>query len=482
MRPDVTLVRPIAMLALVALTACSTTTPIDADLAIVGVSVIETDQGRVLPDRTVLIRDGRIEAIEPVGTVRFEALNTIDATGSYVMPGLIDMHVHTDPAGLAAWPLNGVTTVRDMGTQVYPLTADQGLLAARAEIARGERFGPEVFTPALILDGPIDWNPRWTPHFRGLDTPRQARDIVDALAAAEVDFIKVYSALTPELFNAVTERAARHGLSIAGHVPEAVGVGAAAEAGQRTVEHLRGILTDISSEEDAIRAELVAASADRDGSAAYRRIAQLSDRQLETRDADKADALFSKLAAHDVAVTPTLVVLWDPRWVDPDVMPDPDRLAELSPIYRGVATPRGPLVDPKWPFESVEAALRRFDAYQETVLALQRAGVDILVGTDAVNPFVFPGYSFHTELAMLVDAGLTPAEVLRSATLLGARHLGADERLGQIKIGYEADLVIIADNPLDDITHAASIEWVVMNGTHYRPEDLEQRFRGAVPD
>ncbi len=108
--------------------------------------------------------------------------------------------------------------------------------------------------------------------------------------------------------------------------------------------------------------------------------------------------------------------------------------------------------------------------------------MDILAGTDAANPFVLPGYSIHTELELLVDAGLSVGDALRSATVLPAKYLRAANRIGRIAPGFEADLVLLAANPLEDIARSRSIEHVVVNGQAYTVADLRQRLRDAVPD
>lgn len=458
------------------LCACATTIDEPQDLAIENVTVLDPATASIANQRTVLISDGRITAVEPARRVNYVAAETIDGTGLFLLPGLIDMHTHIDEAGLAAFPLNGVTTIRDMGTQTAPLRADLSILGAKTRVAEGRTVGPEIFTPALLLDGPVERNPRWAPHYRMVAEPEEAIALVDELAGLDVDFIKVYSALSPEVFEAIAARAAYHDLPIAGHVPDAVTIEDAIEAGLLTIEHDRGVLLAISSEEGTLREELAAAWATGDPSGGYYLRQRFTERQVASRDPAKAERLFTLMAENEVAAVPTLVVLWDPRWIDPDAAVDEDKVADFSPIYRRIVTPQG---DPLGQYPSVEAAIQRFEAHKRNVREMHEAGVPILAGTDAANPFVLPGYSMHTELSLLVAAGLGEAEALNGATYLAARFLGAEDRLGRVRPGYEADLVLLKANPFESIAATEMIEHVLLNGRPYTPRELKTILEGA---
>lgn len=475
--------------ALVALAACQSGTPAfedassaqtdpptfaPADLAISNVTVIDVVAGTAVPGQTVLISGDTITTVAPSALIRYAANETIDATGQYLIPGLIDMHVHIDAAGLPAFPLNGVTTVRDMGTQTGPLAADKAILQARAAVASGDLFGPEIFTAALILDGPVDRNPQWAPHYRSVESVDQANEIVDGLAALDVDFIKVYSALEPDIYEAVAARAEGHGLNFAGHVPESVGVEEAVLRGQTTIEHQRGVFVDISREEDAIRAEFVAAVADRNPSGGYQLRQQMSDRLISTSDPEKAARLFNLMAERDVAAVPTLTVLSDPRWSDPDAAVPEEIVARFSPIYQRIVAGGGP---PEAYYADLDQARRHYAAYADITRQMYEAGVPILAGTDAANPYAVPGWSLHTELELLVEAGLPEEAALRAATSEAARFLDAEGRLGQVSTGSEADLVILNSNPLADISATTDISHVIMNGDAFTPTEIDALWK-----
>ncbi|GJM11342.1 MAG: amidohydrolase [Lysobacteraceae bacterium] len=433
-----------------------------SQLAITNVHVVDVDTGQILPGQNVLI-DGK--QIHSISSKPVSADQVIDGNGAYLIPGLIDMHVHIGPGDIEFFLRYGVTTIRDMGTQTTPLEPLSGLLKARTQIDSGERAGPEVFTPGLILDGDVERNPKYTPHFRTLASTAEAEQLVDQLAAANVDFLKVYSNLSEEVFLAIAERARHHGLSLAGHLPHSVSLQQAADANMRTIEHLRSILIDLAGKQAQIRDELAAAVATRDPGAESKTYGQLTPQMLNAQTELQRDQVFALMRNNGMAWTPTLTVLFDPRWDNPDAVPDPALLANFSRLYQAIMTPYGPA---EYPYDTVKQARDMFAETQHLVGLAHRAGVDILVGTDSANAFAVPGHSIHQELQFLVDSGLSPHQALRAATLVNARYLNAQDRLGSIAVGNEADLVLLKRNPLEDISATKGILKVIVNGVRHR--------------
>ncbi|MBV7266568.1 amidohydrolase family protein [Erythrobacter ani] len=458
---------------LIALLLPSLATAQNVDLAITDVSVVDVERGTIESGRTVVVNEGTISLILAPEEPRPEASETIDGAGKFLIPGLIDMHVHLNRDSLPLFLRFGVTTVRDMGTHFAPLEADSGgQLAMRHEIASGELEGPELVLALRILDGDIPRNPDWAMHYASIATPEEGRLLVNQVASAGADFVKVYTDLKPDVFAAIADEAKRRNLYIAGHVPGEVGHIAAAEAGLRTAEHLRGIFIDISADEDRWRDEFAAEAAKLDPSATYLFTNSKLIEMAATRDTAKETALFETLRRHDVGIVPTLVVLDDPRWLYPSAMPDPALTDELSFIYKSIVTPRG---DPRGPFDSIADGMAAHKLRMELVGRMHAAGVTVLAGTDASNPFVVPGVSMHTELANLVRAGMTPAEAIHAATLANARYIDAADRIGSVTVGKEADLVLLEANPLDDITATRQIAEVIVNGNRLAKEAKERR-------
>lgn len=432
------------------------------DLAITNTNVINVADGTILPNATVTIDGGRISSVHSTGDEAAKARTVIDGTGQYVFPGLIDMHVHTDASGLALYLDHGVTTVRDMGTHFAPLEPDSGgQLRLREEIRSGTRNGPELVLALRILDGDIERNSQWAMHFASVATPQEGRDLVDKVAASGGDLVKVYTDLNPDVFAAIVDQARAQGLPIVGHVPGRVGYAEAARAGLLTAEHLRGIFIDLSSQEDRWHAAFTTEAAKLDAYATYKLTSASLVEMAQTFDPAKEAALFELLKDEGVGMVPTLSVLGDPRWEDPEAEIDAELVARLSPIYQSIVTPTP---DIKGPFDSIEQARTAYQLQADLVGRMHRAGIAILVGTDSANGFTVPGFSLHQELELLVEAGLSPADALRAATLVNARYLGSQDRLGQVQEGMEADLVMVSANPLIDITATRTIEAVIVDG------------------
>ncbi|MFL0356061.1 amidohydrolase family protein [Erythrobacter sp. GH1-10] len=457
-----------SLIALTALAASSIASAQDYDLAIANVGIVNVETGEIEPNRTVVIDEGKIEMILPAEDARPETLETIDGTGKFLIPGLIDMHVHTNRDSLPLFLRFGVTTVRDMGTHFDELTPDsRGQIAMRREIAEGTLEGPELVLALRILDGNIPRNPSWAMHYASIATPEEGRALVNQVADAGGDFVKVYTDLTPDVFAAIVDETKTRGLTFAGHVPGEVGYAAAAQAGLRTAEHLRGIFMDISSEEERWRAEFAEEAAKLTASATYLFTNGKLTEMAATRDPAKETALFDVLKENDVGIVPTLVVLDDPRWRYPSAVPDPELVGELSSIYQRIVTPQA---DVKGPFASIADGKAAYELREQLVGRMHDAGVTVLVGSDASNPFVVPGVSMHTELGLLVRAGMTPGEALRAATLENARYIEAADRIGSVTQGKEADLILLDANPLEDIAATRAISAVILNGSPYAPD------------
>src|SRR5262245_37317727 len=200
-------------------------------LAIVGATVVPMDRAGSLPDQTVLVADGRITALGPAGELAVPAGSTvIDGHGRWLMPGLVDMHVHSwFESELTLDLANGVTTIRNMfGSPVQ--------VAWRDEVAAGTRLGPSIVTAGPIVDG----SPPVWPGSLVVITPEDARNAVQAHVDGHYDFVKVYDRLTPEAYDAVVAAAKAANLPVFGHVPERVGLYAVLASGQRTLEHMFG--------------------------------------------------------------------------------------------------------------------------------------------------------------------------------------------------------------------------------------------------
>jgi imidazolonepropionase-like amidohydrolase len=281
--------------------------PVAADLAFTYVNVVDVASGRVLPEQTVLIGGNRIAAVAPAGSVVIpRGAQVVDARDKYLIPGLWDMHAHVLFEGmdgyLALLVANGITGIREMGNSPMPLGE---IRRVRGAIAAGDRLGPRFIAPGVLVDGP---HSRWEDGVALADTPERGRAVVDSLADAGADFIKVYNFLPPEVYRAIVERATAKQIPVAGHVPILVPAIEASDAGQRSFEHLVGLDQGCSAEEKALIAisrEELEALAQGDAAGADELERRWRARMLATQDPVRCRALLERLARNGTWQTPT---------------------------------------------------------------------------------------------------------------------------------------------------------------------------------
>lgn len=441
-----------------------------APALITNTTVIDVATGRLEAGRTVLIRDGRILEVRPAGAAAPAGTPVVDGTGKYLIPGLWDMHVHAAFPGLDQlfMPLlvaNGVTGVRDMFSQISQLDS------ARARIGRGALVGPRLIGSGNLVDGvPPIW-----PGSRSVRTPEEARRAVDSLARAGAGFIKVYSRLSPEAYRAIAAEAKRVGIAFAGHVPSLVSAAEASDLGQRTIEHLTNLATACSSDEAALLAEVAAVVSDsaRGWSAAgpvqLRQVARIQ----QTYDPVRCRELARRFIRNDTWMVPTMVVLRSVSHLDDTTLASDPRLVYIpSNMSRGW-NPRADfrfrsLTPEDWAIRQTVYARQR-----EIISLLRSENVRFLAGTDLANPYIFPGFSLHDELGLMVEAGFTPLQALQAATIEPARFLGAVDSMGTVAAGKLADLVLLDANPLEDIRNIARVNAVIAAGRLYRRPQLD---------
>jgi len=414
-------------------------------VAITRVTVIGGAGAAPQPDQTVLIRGNRIGAVGKRAKIKIPAgARVIDGRGKFLIPGLWDSHVHlglTGASSLLLFIANGVTGVRDMAGNPSELNL------WRRQIAAGTQIGPRIKMagPALESDQFLQILPkvdeafhlRLTPEILptriGISTPDDARRAVDQLAGMVVDFVKFRTMPSPEVYQALADEAKKRGLAFVGHDPEVVDLEAAANAGQRSIEHLPFLSLAKSSE--PARA-----------------------------------AVFHSFVRNGTWIDPTLVAAVGYRGTpDATVMAIvEDRANRLDPRRKYLSPGllefwRAQIVikqaeDPMdWP-----ALLQQGFA---DLSAMRNLSVRLVAGSDTGAPLVFPGFSLHEELALLVEkGGLTPGEALHAATLETARMLAIEKDIGTVEPGKLADLVLLDGDPLLDIHNTRRISAVLTDG------------------
>lgn len=405
--------------------------------------------------RTVVVEGERIELVTEATLEELNCDVQVEANGKYLIPGLWDMHVHgTNRAYL--WPIyiaNGVTGVRDMFG-----ASDREALRAQLAAAATK---PRVHMSGALIDGP----PGIYPGSTLVTSADEARKAVNEQVAAGADFIKVYQLLSREAYFAITEETGKLGLPAAGHVPSSVSAREASEAGQVSIEHLIDVGVSCSADEDVLRASPARsfmASRERDAEA------------YQSFDAAKCKELVQVFLRNGTWMVPTLALHHSESHEHQTNAVEKERLLHFDAETRSWLLDEPPMSD------ADHAVLKdALDADMKLVSFLHREGVPFLAGTDALNPYTFPGFSLHDELALLVESGLTPLAALKAATVNAARYLGREDELGSIEAGNLADLVLLDADPLVDIRNTTKIAAVFSNGKYFDRGTLEELLVSA---
>ncbi len=431
-------------------------------LVIRDVTVIDGTGAGPQAGLTVVVEQGRISAIGARDAVRSPpSARVVDGDGKYLIPGLWDMHVHLrDLEGtLPLFVVNGVTTVRDMGSVL-----DQ-TVALRQEVDAGTLVGPRILTSGMAVES-RSWVAQYVDLMReqGADEDEvqaflrtrilvgdtlEARAVVDSLTARGADFIKIRHAESPEVFAALGAAAAAAGTHLAGHYVWILSLDESAELGQRSIEH--NVLPGF-----------------------YR------------RSPEQKRAIFDALLRNDTHLVPTLVTnATETMPLDQARAVAEDHEGEIDPRNRYVSR----AIRRSW-VETVELNSRDDERPRPEVirqmmagsnqflLEARQAGITMLAGTDTPTTGTFLGFSLHDELALLVETfGMTPMEALRSATALPAAFMGLDAAVGTIEVGKRADLVLLDADPLADIAHTRRIDTVVAHGRVYDRATRETLLR-----
>ncbi|MEM1402645.1 MAG: amidohydrolase family protein [Pseudomonadota bacterium] len=444
----------------------------DSDVSVVlrNINLVDLETGELRPDTDIAVRQGRIEAVGI--NLSAPGLQEVDGAGRYAIPGLFDMHVHslrlspvlTHPLFIAA----GVTAVRDMGGCLGDFDSWIACAVDKREWNRatdaGAMVGPRYDQiTSLPINGGSEIPSGWdlalgAPHAEG------ARQRVALDAARGIDFLKPYSLVPRESYFALIESARDRGMYLAGHKPLAISGFEAAAAGQRSIEHAFLFIWECYPGIEELRKQ-------KNVRAAYTH--ETRREMLEQHDAEQCAALRRAMIAGGTAFVPTHTTRkLDAYSLDPEYRSDP-RLkyvpAPLRTLWLADA-------DSMAERAGVEGYASYRDFYEfgiEQTGRAHAAGVTVMAGTDAPDSFAFPGFGLHDELGHLSQAGLSPVEVLRTATIEPARFLGLEGEAGVIAAGARADIVLLRDNPLEDVQAVRSVDAVVLAGKIYDRDRLD---------
>ncbi|MES2337235.1 MAG: amidohydrolase family protein [Pseudomonadota bacterium] len=458
--------------ALLSFLLLGTAPPPPADTVLRHVTIIDVAAGRAVADQAVVLRGDSIVAVGPdARTARgWSARTTIDGRGTFVMPGLWDMHVHfgggpalaeENKALLPLYIAHGITSVRDCAGDLA-----EEVLDWRDQIARGSLFGPTLYTSGPKIEG---LKPLWKGTIE-VGSRAQVDAALTRLQRDRADFVKITdSTLTPELFLYALKAAKTRGMRTSGHIPMALTVGQAVDAGISSIEHLDYAFKPGVPDEGRVAADFAAGRIDRD----------TANARLDAGFAPAtARAAYVALAKRGVAVTPTLNISRTIAYLDREDHARDPYLAYIGPGLRATYAWRVERAARATPAQ-VEARHAHFEKMARILPMLARAGVPIMAGTDAgfLNSYDYPGIGLHDELGLYVRYGLTPAQALASATRTGPAWLGKAARYGGITPGKAADLLMLDRNPLTDIAATRAIRTVVLRGRVFDRAALDAMLR-----
>ncbi len=466
--------KPRAAILALALTIAASQAAAQSIVAIRGATVIDGTGAAPQADRTVIIRNDRIAAVgEARATPIPRGARVIEGKGLYIVPGFIDTHAHysvgpvsidrsktpatlhmtydhaASIASLRTLLGFGITTIRN------PAGPTLQSLALRDSVRLGFMRGPRIFTAGEVLD--------FTTAEGLVTTVGSAEDVraeVARQAAMGVDYVKLYALLRPELIRAGIDEAHKHGVRAIGHL-YLTSWTQAANAGMDGFVHIT-----------PGTAQLLPAS-QREAFMKRFRGTQFMLEWFNFLDlaSPEISEMTSAMLAHHVSVDPTLVIFEAMAWGDSTrITAGPDlRYAPASMLdgWRKNFT-----LTTGWTPDDYDEARRAWPKALAFTKHLYDAGILLTAGTDMGNPWTVPGVSFHRELELLVQAGISPLAVLSIATRNGAQSLGILSDVGTVTVGKRADLVALEADPSRDIRNTRRIAWVMHNGQLLRPRDL----------
>ena len=456
---------------------CSQKRAVVSDLAIVHITVIDATGTQAQSDMTVLINGNTITDIVPSNSVKIGSESKIvDGKGKFLIPGLWDMHVHSSNDSIF-FPLmiaNGVTSVRQMFSNRYDFPI---MLEWRNQINDRKLIGPNLYVPLAVF-GPKQ---RWGAI--EVKSEEEVIAVVEEIRETGADFIKVFDLYDPDIFFTLLSEAQKNGIRVAGHAPISVNIAEAAQAGQRSFEHLFGVLLASSSKEENIRKEMV-----KKAELVHDSISDLShilyflhpEDILDSYDTAKANQLMEQLKNSGCYICPTLS-LWNGQLkvIDSELIQNEFGKYVPAQYLNGWSTFASNSFTAHILPSEYDLFKRFISKRFEMVNELNQHGIPFLAGTDVSwwNQNIIPGFSLHDELSLLVNAGLTPMQALQAATRNAAEALDVLNKTGTIEVGKNADLVLLDVNPLEDINNTRKINAVIKAGQYISREELDKLLK-----
>jgi len=433
--------------------------------------IVDVKTGKIITNKAILIENQTIKEIDSYKKLKNLASQKIDAKGKYIIPGLWDMHIHIEGQDLvednkALFPVfiaHGITTVRDAAS-------DLGLqvLKWRDEINEGKLLGPTIYTAGRKLEG---LNSIWKGDLE-IENEAQLTQMLNYLDSLKVDFVKITeNTLKGDLFLKSVIEAKKRGYLVTGHVPYDLTINDLANEGFSAIEHASYLLRlgndEIATKKGILNGTLTKAQAEKDF--------------LLHFDQEKATKAYTELAKKNVAVCPTLIGGKQLAYLDENNHKNDDFQKYLTKRFMSNYQWR---ID-RMANETAEQKQQRKDRYQLIAKQLplaQNSGMLIIAGSDcaALNTFVYPAASLLEELDLFQKSGMKPLEILQSTTMNGAKFMGKFDKTGSLDVGKVADLVILDENPLNDINAVSKTFGVFTKGQYFDKNVLKEMLNEAA--
>lgn len=449
------------MISIVIVSCASPHQPLVADIVFKNVNVVPMNQDRVLRNRTVAVKDGKIVAIGSRSSAsKITTSQWVDGAGLYLMPGLADMHMHVrmDPQAVFNLLLaNGVTTTANLGLDQHGGKYDH--LQLRSDVAAGKMVGPRY-----LVSGP-QLNPK------NLTTVEGVTKVLNDHVEKGYDVLKVHGDLTFEVYDALMTGARERGLRVTGHSQHKMPLSQTLR--MDSIEHLEEFLY-FEREGNGIKVtgDFMAII-----DTYYEHIDNLAN-------PDNRAPSIQDMADSGIYYDATLIIYkMIYNWVDDDIfaaMRDDELLVYLpaSKVDYWLNTETNEYRrDGGFPL-SAEHLKSNVELLSKIMFELNEAGVPLLLGTDSFGTLV-PGFSVHRELALMTDAGLTPYEALRTGTVNVAAYLEESDQAGTVEVGKRADLILVEGNPLRDVANVARVRGVYTQGAWHSQGDLAAMLEEA---
>ncbi|MBX2843675.1 MAG: amidohydrolase family protein [Flammeovirgaceae bacterium] len=412
----------------------------DNDIAFIDVNVIAMENEDILEHQDVLIVDGKITKIAGHQSFTIEEnVTQIDGKGKFLTPGLVELHAHIPVAKendelvketLFLYLSNGITTIRGMLGDPYHLKLQK-------EVENGDILSPRIYTSGPSLNG------------NSVKTEEEAVAKVTAQKNAGYDFLKLHPGLKLEVFDAIVQTANEVGIKYAGHVSIDVGIHHALESGYWSIDHLDGYMEGLVPESANV-------NPNENGFFGFN-FTPLADQS-------KIDELAQKTKGADVWVVPTESLL--ERFtssIPTSTLAQQEEMKYMNPgtIRDWITRKEQFLKANNYNQEMAEEFLK---IRRQLIKSLHEKGAGLLLGSDAPQIFNVPGFSIQHEMGYMVEAGLSPFETLKIGTVNPSEFFDATGKFGKVKEGLSADLILLSENPLDDIGNMKKIEGVSVRG------------------